>query len=203
MRVNMFKTGRRISLALGVSWVGGCLAYGIFASPYIHLNYSISGPDAEPVRVDRCDHEDGSRYISAKDVGGNSVGVLLCFKTVRAKDAQWWLGGIYSSEVERQMVQLEKRFRLPLQGSAEAERSRREQRLEQWNYAAIAAVSGLAGGWMLVAAVGSVVRGVRHIPRGKDSKRTLPLGTAVSRPSSGLAPAKNSTRGKRRTRRYD
>lgn len=203
MTVNMFKTARRASLALGVAWLGGCAAYAIFAKPQVHLNYSIGAPGEAPVRVDRCGQDDGSRYLSTRDVGGNSVDVLLCFKSLKAKDVKWWLGGIYSPEGARQMSELEKSFRLPPQGSAEAERSRREQRLDQWSYAAIAAVSGVVGGWGLVAVVGWVARGFLHIPRGRDSKRSLPPGTAVSRPSSGFAPAKDSTRVKRRTRRYD
>ena len=203
MRINLFKAARRIAVALGVSWVGGCIVYGVIARPHAHLSYSIGAPGTAPVRVDRCGRDDGSRFILAKNVEGHPIGVLLCFKTLKAKSARWWAGGTYTPEVERQMSALEESFRLPPEGVKEAERIHQEQRLEQWNYAAIAAVSGLAVGWVLVVIVGWLARGVLDIPAGKNTTHSLQHGTSSGTPRSRLSLAEDPLRVKRRTKRYE
>lgn len=203
MKANMFKAGRRIALALCVVWPAGCAVYGIFAKPYAYLTYSVSALGATPVRAHKCALDDGSRDISIKDVEGNPVGVRLCFKTLKAQPRRWWTEASYSPEVVRQMDEFEEGFRLPPQGIAEAERMHREQHLEQWKYAAIAAVSGMALIGVLVFVVGWVVRGVLGIPRGQDARRLSPSGTAARGQRSRHAHAEPSQRIKRRTKRYE
>ncbi len=200
MRVNIFKAARRIAIAFCVVWIGGCAAYGIFAKPYAHLNYSISSPDAAPVRVERCGREDGSRYIATRDSEGAAVGVLLCFKTLKAKDAQWWIGGAYAPEVARQMIELEERFQLPRQGDEEARSIRREQRIDHWTYAAIAAASGLALCLVVVVGAGWVARSVLGLARGEDYLISWPPGASRGRRRSRTHAEVSSGRVGRRSR---
>jgi hypothetical protein len=186
MRVNIFEGARRIALALGILWVGGCVAYAVFAEPYAHLHFSINGLGAAPVRVERCGDNDGARYIATKDGKGNSVGVTLCFKAVKsdsgeplvpyapAENGRWLVAAPYSPEVMRYMKEREEEFRLPPQGMEEAGRLRWESLLEQWKYAVITALSGLAVGWFLTAVMGWIARGFLGIPRGKDSRPLQP-----------------------------
>ncbi len=200
MRVNKFKAARRMALALCVSWVAGCVVYGVFATPSVHLSYRINGPDAAPVRVDKCGRDEGSRLLATKDASGNRVRVTLCFKALEAQVHRVGVEASYSLEVARQMDELEERFRLPPEGAAEAQRLVQDRLLQERQYAAIAAVSGLVAGWILVAFVGWAVRGILGIPRGADSHLVLPRPNATSRQRSVDTTAENPSRVKRRTR---
>ncbi|CAN5858733.1 hypothetical protein BH11PSE8_BH11PSE8_26940 [soil metagenome] len=88
MRVNMFEGARRISLALGVLWVGGCVAYAVFAEPYASMTFAVSGPGERPVRAEECGRDDATHYISARTLAGKSIGVTLCFTAHKADDGR-------------------------------------------------------------------------------------------------------------------
>lgn len=203
MRINMFKAARRAALALCVAWVGGCVAFGFFAKPRVHLTYAIDTPEAAPVRVNRCGPDDGSRFILAQDVEGGDVDVTLCFKTLKAQSRRWWMEASYSLDVVRQMDAFEKSFRLPPQGVAEAERLRQQRQLDEWKHAATSAAFGLAAIGLLAVVAGWLARGVLGIPRGQDDWRVTLPGTAKRRPRSRRATAESSGRVKRRTQRLD
>lgn len=200
MRLNLFKAARRTALALCVSWVGGCAVYGIFAKPHAYLTYSVNALDAAPTRVPKCGVGDGSRIMSMMNVGGGTLGVTLCFKTLKAEERQWWMEASYSLAVARQMDAFEERFRVPPPDLVEVASLHREHRLEQWRFAAIAATSVVVGGWALVTVVGLVVRSIYGIPRGKDSRHRLPTGATASSQHNRYPNAGTSTRVKRRTK---
>jgi hypothetical protein len=201
MTINLFKAARRIALALGVTWVGGCVAYGFFAQPHAYLTYSVSALGAAPARADKCGFDDDMRDISTKDSAGNAVGVRLCFKSLKTKDSQWWRGASYAPEVVRQMDAFEESFQLPLQGMDEAQRMRQEQRVEQRTYAAMAAAAGSIAIWVLTLVVGWGARVILRIPRGQDSGPTWPR-RASTRQHSHDKTAEHASRAKRRTRTY-
>lgn len=203
MRVNKFKAARRSAFVLAAAWVGGCAAYGAFAKPRAYLTYSIRAPGTAPVRVLKCGLDDGSRVISTRHTETGSVGVTLCFKTLKAQKRRWWMEASYSPDVVRQMDAFEEGFRLPPQGAAEAERIHREERIEAWRFAATAAASGLAVGWLLVAVIGWLVRGVLNIPKGKDHRRMSSAGASANQRRMSDSKVVHENRVKRRSRRFD
>lgn len=200
MRLNLFKAARRTALALCVSWVGGCAVYGIFAKPHAHLTYSVKTLETAPARAPKCGLGDGSRIMSMMKVGDGTLGVTLCFKTLKAEERQWWMEASYSLDVARQMDEFEERFRVPPPDLVEVASMHREHRLEQWRFAAVAAASGVIGGWALMALVGQVVRSVYGIPRGKDSRHRRPTGATTSSQRDRYPNAGTSTRVRRRTK---
>ena len=204
MRMNIFKGARRSALVLCISWVGGCVIYGIFAKPEIFLTYSVSMLGEAPSRVPKCGQGDGSREFSARDSEGHPVAVKLCFKALKSQGRRWWMEASYSPDVLRKMDAFVDSFQLPEQGLAEVKRTRQEERFELWKHAAISAVSGVVIGWVLVAVIGWLVRAYLRIPRGQDFRRVLPPRPTAVKQTSSQAQVGSSQRGKRKKiRRFD
>ncbi len=53
MKLNVFEGARRIVLALGALWVIGCIAYAVFAEPYVSATFAIPGFGEPPLKAER------------------------------------------------------------------------------------------------------------------------------------------------------
>lgn len=84
MRLNVFEGARRIALAFGVLWVGGCVIYAVFSEPYVSLTYAVPSYGATPVPAEGCGPRDASKYTTAEAPDGRAVGVTLCFVADRS-----------------------------------------------------------------------------------------------------------------------
>ena len=76
----------------------------------------------------------------------------------------------YSRDVGEYAEAASKRFEIPAGGVAEAEKSLWLARLDQWKQAGQVMAGGLVFGWLLILAIGWIVRGFMGIPRGKDMR---------------------------------
>ena len=88
MKLNVFEGARRITLALGVLWVVGCIAYAVFAEPYASATFAIAGPGEPPVKAERCADDGATTYTTAKTSKGHSIGITLCFTAHTAEDGR-------------------------------------------------------------------------------------------------------------------
>lgn len=88
MKLNVFEGARRIALALGALWVVGCIAYAVFAEPYLSATFAIPGPSEPPVKAERCADDDATAYTTAKTSKGHSIGISLCFTAHTAEDGR-------------------------------------------------------------------------------------------------------------------
>jgi len=74
----------------------------------------------------------------------------------------------YSPAVKAYERDIESNFRLPYDEGSKADRD--SKRLKDWKNVAIGLVIFLLGFWLVVAAIGWIVRGFMGIPRGKDAR---------------------------------
>jgi hypothetical protein len=82
----------------------------------------------------------------------------------------WTMGERYSTEVTSYAEGVAAGFELSADDGEEAARRLWDARLSQWKVTAQVMSGGLVIGWLLVAALGWIVRGFLGIPRGKDAR---------------------------------
>ena len=183
MKINIFSGARRLALVLAA--LAALLALGItaFNEPYVSLNYTVAAPNAPFVRTEEdCPDKGAQHFITASAPQGKSVSVALCLlPTTFGEDnaelipykidskGMIWGAEEYSSEVFAYEKELERRFRLSPSDLAAIESERSAKYWQQWRETLLYLAIGLAAFWLLVAAVGWIVRGFVGIPFGKDS----------------------------------
>ena len=180
MRLNIFEGARRIAMLIGGVWAIGCISYAIFNNPYVVLSYEVSYLGAKPELVDNCSPDSASEYIAY--VPGSDASIDLCFAASKADNGMMlipyapaeggkvWMAQKYSKEVSNYTQSLSQSFHLDAVGIKAAEEKRSAARKEQWVDAAKALFFGLIAGWILVAAIGWIVRGFLGIPHGRDAR---------------------------------
>lgn len=80
------------------------------------------------------------------------------------------LGDRASDNVRTHVDAVEAAFTFPSNAVHEAEQQIWDAKLSQWKTTVLVMLGGLAGGWLLVATLGWVIRGFLGIPRGQDAR---------------------------------
>jgi hypothetical protein len=76
----------------------------------------------------------------------------------------------YHENVRKYVAATVKSFTVPKEDLKEIQQGVWNARLQQWKVAALVLIAVLASGWVVVAAIGWVMRGFLGIPRGKDTQ---------------------------------
>lgn len=79
MRLNIFRSGRLLAMALGALWAIIWICYVVFEEPGVRMSYAISSPDALAVKAESCEWGDATRDVGIKAGSGETIGVTLCF----------------------------------------------------------------------------------------------------------------------------
>src|SRR5262245_59149839 len=61
MRLNIFRSGRRLAMAFGALWAVIWITYVAFEEPGVTMRYAISWPDELAVREESCEWGDATR----------------------------------------------------------------------------------------------------------------------------------------------
>jgi len=183
MRVNVFEGARRIALLLAVLVTGGVLIAASTSEPYLSLNYSVASTNAPFVKTDEtCPAGAGSHYFTIDSEAGGAVDVSLCLQTMGFDDEQLvpykideagtiWGASSYSTEVSEYKGQLEKRFELSPADEAWVDEESSRRYWQNWRDVVKYLFAGLALFWVLVWAIGWIVRGFAGIPMHLDARR--------------------------------
>lgn len=184
MRINIFEGARRIALLIAVLVTVIALVVTATNKPYLSVNYHVYRPDAPFNRTDEpCPTGAARDYFSKMSPNGNSVGINLCLLTMpfgkdhqqlvpyRIDQSGMLLGAAsYSNEVSVYEQNLENRFMFPASDSSWVDEEISRRYRKNWlNSLAFMAV-GLGVFWVLVWAIGWIVRGFAGIPLGKDRR---------------------------------
>lgn len=191
MKINIFAGARRLALVLAT--LAALIALGVtaFHEPYVSLNYTVAAPNAPFVRTEEdCPEKGATHFITAPASKGESVFATLCLlPTIFGEDnmelipykidskGMIWGAEEYSTEVFAYEKELERRFRLSPSDLAAIESEKSAKYWHQWRETLLYLAIGLAVFWMLVTAVGWVVRGFVGVPFGKDSKAAVSGGS--------------------------
>lgn len=184
MVINIFEGARRISLLIAGVAASITIFFALTNDPYISVNYSISHPNGQFVRMESdCPNESGSHYFSTKTQTGKSVSVDLCLLTMsfgkdnerlipyRADDkGMVWGARPYSEEVSAYEKTLEARFQIPPEDKDAIEKEISKKYRESIKEAFTYIFYGLAIFWAIVWSIGWIVRGFLGIPRGLDKR---------------------------------
>lgn len=184
MRINVFEGGRRIALALAILVSAFAIWLTAVSAPKPSLSYSIVSPRATPVRMDEtCGLYSRSEWFSWVTPSGTDVYVRLCLRSSPFgtdgtelvpyridEKGMTWGASTYSDEVKDYAESIKESFSLP---TSELKRIEREASQAHWehvreNLGTLA--MGLGIFWVLVWAVGWVVRGFAGIPAGRDER---------------------------------
>lgn len=190
MKLNIFEGTRRIALGLGVVWVIGCLAYTVFAEPYVSVTYVVPQFGVAAVKGKNCDSQDAKTYLTTETSKGRSIGVTLCFTASKASDGRMlvpytlsiknpdaqnpWdkytvlMNEPYSTSVRDYTELVRGQFKFSESDMKDTEELLWEERLKQGKGALQFAAAGIAVLWVVVLSIGWIVRGFMGIPRGKD-----------------------------------
>jgi hypothetical protein len=83
MKLNIFRSGRLLAMALGALWAIIWICYVVFEEPSVRMSYAISSPDALAIKVESCEWGDATRDVGIKAGSGETIAVTLCFKAQR------------------------------------------------------------------------------------------------------------------------
>lgn len=184
MRINIFEGARRIALLFGAIAVIGVVAATATHDPYLSLDYSVSSPNAPLVRTTaQCPTEAGHHYFSTNTNNGQSVGITLCLLTMPFgekseqlipykvdKAGMIWGAASYSPEISAYEQEIERKFTFSPADSSWVDQEISRRYRKNWMESLGYLVVGLAIYWILVWAIGWIVRGFAGIPPGKDSR---------------------------------
>ena len=189
MRVNIFAGARRLALlaAILVTLVTAVLVWN--SEPYISLSYTIAAPGMPARRTsESCPDSGAQHYFTTRTSAGKNIGVDLCFlpadfgkagQLVQYRvepDGTYWGAPLYSTEVSAYESETENAFRLPSQDDHWANKELSRQRWKTVREAVIYWALGLAAFWLVVWAIGWVIRGFAGIPLGKDERASRVAG---------------------------
>ena len=178
MRINIFEGTRRIALLLGAVVVIGVVAATATHDPYISLGYSVTSPNESLVRTTaQCPTEAGHHYFSANTNNGKSIGITLCLLTMPFgdkgeqlipyevdKSGTIWGAASYSTEVSAYEQELERKFTFSPADTSWIDQEISSRYRKNWIESIGYLVVGLAIYWILVWAIGWIVRGFAGIP---------------------------------------
>ena len=184
MKINIFSGARRLGAVFAALAALTALGFTAFSEPYISLNYTVSAPGAPFVHAkEDCPDKAAIHYITALTPEGKSVSVSLCLLPMAfGKDGtelipyrvdsegMIWGAEEYSSEVFAYEKELESRFRLSPADVELAKSARSKKYWQQWRDTLLYLAVGLAAYWLVITAVGWIVRGFLGVPFGKDSR---------------------------------
>jgi hypothetical protein len=183
MRINVFSGARRFALVVGICWLVGCAAYGIFHAPYIYAYFAVNWPGTAPVIVADCGPDDAREYIFRFPAEASGMSGTLCFSALAASDGRmlipygaknadgrWLMNAPYEPAVKSYTRSVAQAF-IPSQANMENLNQRVENKLsEQHKEAFYTAAIGIAVWWAIVFIVGWIMRGFLGIPRSHDSR---------------------------------
>lgn len=184
MRINVFEGARRVALIFAVIVTIVVVLIAATKDPYFSVDYRVAGPDSSPIRTtERCPLEARRHFFTTKTPRGRPVSITLCLSAMSFGEERLvpykidesgmiWGATAYSPEVDAYERDLEDSFtfsRLDAQwADSEISKLYEEHLLHALGGLAVA----LAVFWVLVWAVGWVVRGFAGIPRGRDSRQS-------------------------------
>ena len=184
MKINIFSGARRLALVLAA--LAALIALGVtaFHEPYVSLSYTVAAPNAPFIRTQEdCPEKGATHFLTASASQGESVFVTLCLlPTTFGEDnaelipykidskGMIWGAEEYSTEVFAYEKELERRLRLSPADLAAVESEKSVKYWQQLRETLLYLALGLAVFWLLITAIGWVVRGFVGIPFGKDSK---------------------------------
>jgi hypothetical protein len=184
MKMNVFEGARRIALFFAALSVVGTIIATVVRDPYVPVMYNVVIPALPPkMTTNDCPANAGRHYFSAKTSQGKSVPVTLCMLAMpfdngaqlipfrSDEKGMWWGNGPYSEEVKEYGQRLEQRFQL-----APADEKLISEKISAAFWGSVQENAkylcfGLFIFWLLVYAVGWIVRGFFGIPQGADRKR--------------------------------
>lgn len=184
MKLNIFSGARRLALLLAA--LVSVLALGItaFHEPKVAPRYTVTAPNAPFLRTNEwCSNDAALHFFEAPDPSGDSVHVTLCLPSVSSTGGEAeprrykinskgviWAAANNSTDLLTYQEALERRFRLTPSLLEPVAAENAEMYWQQWRTTLLYLPIGLGVFWLLVTAVGWVVRGFVGIPHGKDSE---------------------------------
>lgn len=186
MRINVFEGARRIALILAALATIVVLLVAATNDPYLSIDYRVTRPNSLPAKTDEhCPVDAGRHFFTTKTPKGRSVSVNLCLLTMPfGQDSRQlvpykidqagmiWGAAPYSNEIDAYERELETRFALSSSDAQWADGEISKRYRDNWLRSLGGLAVGLAVFWVLVWAIGWVVRGFAGIPRGKDSRQS-------------------------------
>lgn len=184
MRINVFEGGRRIALLLAALTSAFVIWLASSYEPYLSYKYNIDLPGATPVHtMAGCPSTGRSEWFSWDTPSGHSVSIDVCLLSSsfgddgtqlvpfrKEKNGMYWGAPAYSDDVNTYADSIEASFSLP---ASELARIERDVSRRYWKHMR-ETLGGLAIGlgifWVLVWAIGWVVRGFAGVPDGRDER---------------------------------
>lgn len=179
--MNIFEGARRIAILIaGLIFLGG--AIGIYSvTPHVIINYKVLYFGLSPLKISTCNEAvDATRYNTHSTPSGREFSIKTCFRASKADDGRLlipyaaapgdmtYLNSAYSDEVRTYTEAVANSITPTAEDMKEAdeEYSRQiwTQRLTGFGWL----IGGLIGYWLVVCAVGWIVRGFMGIQSGRD-----------------------------------
>ncbi|WP_024938512.1 hypothetical protein [Xanthomonas arboricola] len=184
MGINIFEGARRIALIVAGISIIVALVLAAMNEPYLSMQYRVVSPTLPPIRSnDSCPYDAGRHYFTTRTPQGRVVGIELCLVAMQFgkepnmlipyevdKAGMVWGAEAFSKEVDDYERALERRFVLPDRDGQWADHEVSRRYGDNWRKTLIGLTIGLGIFWIVVWAVGWVVRGFARIPRGKDGR---------------------------------
>jgi len=181
--MNVFEGARRIALFIaGVAVVGTAFAT-VAHAPYVPAVYEVVFPGLPPkLTKNDCPSTAGRQYFSAKTSQGKSVSITLCMLTMPFDNGEQlipfrsdgkgmlWGNGPYSEEVSAYGRRLEQKFQLTAVDDKLLSEKVTDVFWANIRESAKYLALGLAIYWLVIWAIGWIVRGFLGIPQGADRK---------------------------------
>lgn len=180
MALNVFSGARRIALVIGAVVVGAWIDSIFSYDQSTTLNYTVYLPDKPPELDGLCAGE-VYRYRIRTTLSGAETGVRLCFfsgtddageivlAVSKISHGKYAFSPVTSATAAEYVENYANRFEIDAAGSEKAEVMQKKVRDELYEKIGRGPLL-LLGGWLVVAAIGWVVRGFFGIPRGMDAR---------------------------------
>lgn len=186
--MNIFEGARRIAIVIGALGAFGGFAAALQQEPELYYAYRIPfyGASATKINPDYCKEfsNDGYKSLGYSSEDGSKFTVALCFSAARANNGemlipyaelngQILMGAKYSAPVEKYMdAYVASNFKLNQADFDKAKAEYASQRIRKKAYTSGAVVGGLIIYWLIISAIGWIIRGFLGIPNGSDRRVT-------------------------------
>lgn len=183
MKIDVFEGARRIALFVAAVAVAGTVVATAVREPYVPVVYEVVVPALPPkLTINDCPANAGRHFFTTKTSHGKTVPITLCMLTMQFDNGtqlipfssdekgMLWGNGPYSEDVAAYGRRLEQHFQLPAADEKIISEKISDAFWENTRENAKYLFFGLAIYWLLVLAVGWIVRGFFGIPQGADGK---------------------------------